>query len=433
MLAASRHLQCVDVPTVERVERIERAASGCYYSGTRDCGRSVAVAIMNAGADSPEPGNGLRRRDVLRGAAALALGAAVGSLGCAPKKRSRMGTVLGTGRFLDKDTGQTTYLLALFDLDQSRTRTVPMAFFGHGFAPDPKSLPRGVIFEKKGRGCCEVDLAAGRVVRPIETASNRAFYGHGAFSRDGQLLFATENQLDTKDGLIAVRDGRTLKELGQFPTYGKSPHDCHLIDAGRTLAITNGGGTFADPSPEAAPSVTFVEVASAKLLEKLTFETPRINAGHLALSARRDLVAISAPRDGLPTSDPGGITVRSGGSSFATLTEPRDVMARMVGETLSLCIDERSSVVAATNPDGNLVTFWDLISRRYVKHLDLPAPRGLTRTLDGEYFVLSYGRESGILTLVSPATLEPVPLHRVDRAPVSGSHLFTWDEAPAQA
>src|SRR5262249_9472048 len=64
---------------------------------------------------------------------------------------------------------------------------------------------------------------------------------------------------------------------------------------------------------------------------------------------------------------------------------------------------------------------------RYVKHLDLPAPRGLTKTLDGEYFVLSYGRESGTLTFVSPSTLEPVALGRVDRAPVSGSHLFTWD------
>jgi uncharacterized protein len=372
----------------------------------------------------------VERRDVLRGAALLTLQTALGVVGCARMPRSRKGTVLGTGRFLDKDTGQTTYLLALFDLDRGGTKTVRMTFFGHGFAADPKAPHRGVIFEKKGPGCCEVDLASGTVVRPIATAANRAFYGHGAFSADGQLLFATENRLDAKDGLIAVRDGRTLRELGQFPTHGKSPHDCQLIDAGRTLAITNGGGRIDDSSAEAAPSVTFVEVHSAKLLERLTFETPRINAGHLALNRRRDLVTISAPRDGLPTSDPGGVTVRSRGSAFATMTEPREVVTRMVGETLSLCIDEGSSVVAATNPDGNLVTFWDLESRRYVKHLDLPAPRGLTRTLDGEYFVLSYGRDSGILTLVSPATLEPVALNRVEKAPVSGSHLFTWDPAP---
>jgi hypothetical protein len=371
---------------------------------------------------------GLSRRTVLQGALSVALeAAAMAALGCTSAPARRRGTVLGHGRFLDKDTGRTTHLLALFDLDQASTRTVPMDFFGHGFAPDPTAARRGVVFEKKGPGCCEVDLVGGRVVRPIATADGRAFYGHGAFSRDGALLFATENRLDTKEGLIAVRDGRTFRELGQFPTYGKSPHDCHLVDEGRTLVITNGGGRLEDTSALGAPSVTFVEVSSARLLEKLTFDTPRINAGHLALSAGRDLAAISAPREGLPTTDLGGITLRSGRGPFRTLAEPPDVVSRMVGETLSLCIDDRTSVVGATNPDGNLVTFWDLGSGRYVKHLDLPAPRGLTKTLDGEYFVLSYGRDSGTLTFVSPTTLEPVSLGRVERAPVSGSHLFTWD------
>jgi hypothetical protein len=373
----------------------------------------------------------LRRRTVLQGALSVAFeAAALAALGCTRAPARRRGTVLGHGRFLDKDTGRTTYLLALFDLDRASTRTVPMDFFGHGFAPDPTAARRGVIFEKKGPGCCEVDLVDGRVVRPVATAEGRAFYGHGAFSRDGTLLFATENKLDTKEGLIAVRDGRTFRELGQFPTYGKSPHDCQLVDEGKTLAITNGGGRFDDTSALGAPSVTFVEVSSARLLEKLTFDTPRINAGHLVVTGAHDVATISAPREGLPTTDPGGITLRSGRGPFRTLAEPPDVVSRMVGETLSLCIDDRTSVVAATNPDGNLVTFWDLGSGRYVKHLDLPAPRGLTKTLDGEYFVLSYGRESGTLTFVSPSTLEPVALGRVDRAPVSGSHLFTWDASP---
>jgi hypothetical protein len=376
----------------------------------------------------------LTRRTVLQGAVAAALeAAAMAALGCTRATQTRRGTVLGHGRFLDKDTGRTTYLLALFDLDRAGTRTVPMDFFGHGFAPDPRAARRGVIFEKKGPGCCEVDLVDGRVVRSIAAADGRAFYGHGAFSRDGALLFATENKLDTKEGLIAVRDGRTFRELGQFPTYGKSPHDCQLVDGGKTLAITNGGGKFDDASALGAPSVTFVEVDSARLLEKLTFETPRINAGHLVVTGKRDVATISAPREGLPTTDPGGITLRSGHGPFRTLAEPKDVVSRMVGETLSLCIDDRSSVVGATNPDGNLVTFWDVASGRFVKQLDLPAPRGLTKTLDGEYFVLSYGRESGTLTFVSPQTLEPVAVGRVDRAPVSGSHLFTWDATPHES
>jgi hypothetical protein len=179
----------------------------------------------------------------------------------------------------------------------------------------------------------------------------------------------------------------------------------------------------------AAPSVTFVEVASNKLLERVPFPTPRVNAGHVALSRTGDLVAISAPRDGLPKTALGGVTMRSGRGPFLTMSEPPEVISRMVGESLSLCIDEGSSVVGVTNPDGNIVTFWDVKQKHLVKRLDLPAPRGLTKTLDEEYLVLSYG--AGTVTLIAPGTLEPVPLQRVARSTVSGSHLFTWDPHPA--
>ena len=219
-----------------------------------------------------------------------------------------------------------------------------------------------------------------------------------------------------------MRDAATLKELGRFPTYGKSPHDCGLIDGGRTLAITNGGGTMDE---DAAPSVTFVDVQSEKAQERLFFPTPRINAGHLALTRGRDLVAISAPRDGLPVVALGGVTMRVGSGPFVTMTEPPEVIARMVGESLSLCIEERTGVVGVTNPDGNIVTFWDLRGQRFVKKLDLPAPRGITQTLDGEHLVLSYG--AGTLTLLDPQRLEPLPLARVEKSMLSGSHIVAWD------
>jgi hypothetical protein len=268
-----------------------------------------------------------------------------------------------------------------------------------------------------------VDLKAARVVRPITTPPSRAFYGHGAFSRDGTVLFATENRLETKDGLISVRDAKTFQELAEFPTYGKSPHDCHLIDEGKTLVITNGGGPLEDEAGR--PSVTFVETASNKLLERLVIENPRLNAGHLALTRNRDVVAVSAPREGLPTTDRGGVTMRSGQGRFATVSKPEDVLARMIGESLSVCIDEPSSVVAVTNPDGNIVTFWDLKSDAFLKKLDLVTPRGLTKTLDGEQIVLSYG--TGTLAFIDPKRLETSPVPGFGPAPVTGSHLFTWD------
>ena len=100
----------------------------------------------------------------------------------------------------------------------------------------------------------------------------------------------------------------------------------------------------------------------------------------------------------------------------------------MIGESLSLCIDERRRVVGVTNPDGNIVTFWDLDQKRLVKHLDLPAPRGITRTLDGRSLVLSYGQ--GTLVLLDPETLAPRPAPVVATSTLSGSHIFNWDDPP---
>ena len=362
------------------------------------------------------------RREVLVRAGAAA--AFAGLSGCV-RGPGRKGTLLGLGRFVTTGTGKMSFVLCLFDLDKDTSRTVPMDFFGHGLAQHPQDPRRGVIFEKKGPGCCEVDLAEGRVTRPITTPKERAFYGHGAFSRDGALLFATENRLETKTGLVCVRDGKTYAEIGEFPTYGKSPHDCHLIDEGRTLAITNGGGVLGDSADDAAPSVTFVDARSTKLLERLTFEDQRINAGHLALTSARDLVAISAPREGLPASERGGVTIRTGQGPFVTMADPENVVSRMVGESLSLCFAPNEAVVGVTNPDGNIVTFWDMAEKRFLKKLDLPAPRGFARTLDGSHLVLSYG--AGSLTLLSPDTLEPVAEHRVARSELSGSHVFTLD------
>jgi hypothetical protein len=366
----------------------------------------------------------MSRRALLLGASAAAVGLGLwGSLGPrAPRKRGKKGWIIGAGRVLNTETKQISFTLCVFDLEGPGSRAIDLDFFGHGLAPNPVAPRRAVLFEKRGPGCCEVDLLDGRMTRPIKTPPTRAFYGHGAFSRDGQLLYATETRLETHDGLICVRDGKTFEELGEFPTYGKNPHDCHLIDEGKTLVMTNGGGAI---SEEALPSVTFVEVGSTKLLEKLTFETPRINAGHLALTRSRDLVAISAPRDGLPKTALGGVTIRKGSGAFVTMKEPPEVISRMIGESLSLCIHEATGVVGVTNPDGNIVTFWDLNAERFLKKLDLPAPRGLTQTLDGEYLALGYG--AGTMTLVSPETLEPVSLHRVPRSTLGGSHLFTWD------
>ena len=336
----------------------------------------------------------------------------------------KRGTLLGCGNQVNVDTGEKRYVLSIVDLDAEAItpRLVVMGFLGHGFAPDPRDPYKMVIFEKHGPGCVEVDLAKGEVTRKLAAVKGAQFYGHGAFSPDGATLYATESVIeDNYRGIIAIRDGTTFALKGEFPTFGAAPHDCQLIDGGKVMAITNGGGKL----DGAKPCVTYVDVEKKTLIEKIEFESEKVNAGHLLIGKKGDLAVAHARRDGLPEDSLGAVSVRPKGGKFKTLTTPEETLKKMVGETLSLAFNEETRVVAATNPYGNVVTFWDMdtgeLKKEYAKSKN---PRGIVLTLDNAFYVLSYGKEQPAIGLFDAKMLNPVSGSKFDNAPISGSHMF---------
>ncbi len=340
----------------------------------------------------------------------------------------KKGFVLGGGAFITE--GQTRYVLAIVNLDawMPSAERIPLDFLAHGIAFDPNDGHRAVMFEKKGPGACVVDLRSRKVVRSISTASSRQFYGHGAFSRDGALLYATESRLDREfEGVLVVRDAKTFDELGTLPTHGTAPHDCQIINDGKTMVIANGGG----PPHGSAPSVTYVDLQTNKLLERITLRSPKFNTGHVAVSSLGDLAIVSAPRDGLPTPNQqlGAVTLRPVGSMATTVTKPNKVIQRMLGETLSVEINEEQRIVLATHPLGDCVSVWKLDDVAFIETLELRGPRGVATTLDGEWYVVSHLTENNVrLTALSVSTRKPIGVH-VEPSFTTGSHLFVHDLA----
>lgn len=329
------------------------------------------------------------------------------------------GVLIGPGQY-GTSKGETRYVLSVIDLDvrPRKARRIGLKFFAHGVSPNPVRPHTAVLFEKKGKGSCEVDLVSGRVLRTIETVEERQFYGHGAFLPDGSTVFATETVTrGAYEGVIAVRDGRTFELLGTFPSHGSSPHDCQLIDDGKVLVVANGG-------PPA--SVTWVEVSSGKLLERVPVPDPALNAGHFAL-AGEDLVIVSAPSDDVPDVENanGGVTLRPAGRPATTMRDPAAVTSRLLGETLSVCLHEPTRVAACTTPRGDLVTFWDLNTMSLVKAHPFPKARGVALTLDGHHFVITHGLVD--VSFVRTADLEVVPAEGFDGSFLTGSHVITYD------
>jgi hypothetical protein len=332
--------------------------------------------------------------------------------------------ILGGGGFVDPGDLKTPHFaFARVDVAARRVGLTATTFLPHGVAVDPLDATRVVAFEKIGPGAAELDLKSGRVTRGIRPAEGRWFYGHGAFSPDGKLLYSTETVNARESGVIGVRDARTLAYLGEFPTFGENPHDCHLVDDGKVMVVTNGGGAL---GTDMRPCVTYVEVPSQRLLEKLDLESERFNTGHLTLGGPQALVVVSAPRKGLTDQDLGAVSLRRGKERLRTMTEPAAVAARMLGEALSVEIHEPTGIAAVTHPNGGMVTFWSLADTKLLKVLDLPRPRGLALTRDGRRFILSYAASAEVV-LVDPESLEPVPGTRLAESFLTGSHLFNWN------
>lgn len=336
---------------------------------------------------------------------------------------ARLGTFVGGTGGLDPSTGRPTFSLDVVDLDEDALTRVTLEFLPHGFATKPGAPHVAAVFEKRGPGAALVDLATKRKIATMLPKPARHYYGHGVYTRAGDQLLIVETDLETGAGLLSVRETTGYREVETFPTYGDRPHDCVPIEEGKVLVITNGGGELGGKS---TPCVTYVDVASRKLLERVSFSDPKINAGHVAIGRDGALAVVSAPRDGLePATSAGGINLRLGKRKPTRMRGPEAVMAKVVGESLSVCIHDERKIVGVTNPLGGIVTFWSLTSHKLVGSYACESPRGIELTRDRSAFVLAYGNHASV-TLIDVATLTSIERSFGQRR-LGGSHIFPWD------
>lgn len=347
-----------------------------------------------------------------------------------PPRLDIRGTVVGGGQSADGE-----FFVGINDLDSPAAAGAfidGIGFLGHGFTPRIDNPQVVIVTEKHGKGCCEIDLKTRRILRRVTTVPQREFYGHSAFSPDGKLWYCTEAIVQSKEdyykGVLAVRDADSMELTDEnFPTHGTAPHDCILIDDGATLVITNGGGPIHDAADPA--NVAYVDVKTGEARRILKFKSEKVNAGHITMSSKGELVCVSAPREGIGSTSEdyrGAISFyHPDRDEFITADDP--IRAKMHGETLSVAFDERTRVVAATNPSGHLVTFWDFDSGKLVKALtDFKSPRGVSLTLDGRHFVVTHDQLTH-MTLIDVETLVPQDKPVVDTSYISGSHNFVFN------
>jgi len=161
-----------------------------------------------------------------------------------------------------------SHVLCGLDADGSIKFEIALPDRGHAAAAHP-TTPEAVAFARRpGTYAIVLDCLTGQTKARLEAPVGRHFYGHGAFSADGDLLFTTENDYEAAAGIIGIWDVRDdYVRIGEFSSGGIGPHDIKLMPDGKTLVVANGG---IETHPETGRS-------------KLNLPAMRSNLSYLAL------------------------------------------------------------------------------------------------------------------------------------------------------
>lgn len=239
---------------------------------------------------------------------------------------------------------------------------------GHAAAAHPLR-PEAVAFARRpGRYAVVLDCVTGSVRARLNAPPGRHFYGHGVFSRTGDLLFTTENDFDAGEGRIGIWNARVnYDRIGEIASGGIGPHDIKLMPDGETLVVANGGiETHPDSGraklnlPDMRPNLSYIEF-DGKLLDLMELD-PSLHLNSIRhLDLRSDgLVAFAMqwqgdPLDATPVL---GLHRRGERETLATGTDAEFRSMRGYGGSVTFWGDGRR--IAVSSPRGGTIQLSDV-------------------------------------------------------------------------
>jgi hypothetical protein len=245
----------------------------------------------------------------------------------------------------------------------------PMAGRGHGVALHPTRREAVMFARRPGSFAVVVTLPAGQPVATVSAIDGRSFNGHGAFSADGALLFATESDYAEEAGLLSIFDATDgYRRIGAAPTRGLDPHEVRLMPDGRTLVVANGGLVMDETArglklnvPTMDPSLVYLDGRDGSMLRQVRLPPSlhQLSIRHLAIGAG-GTVAAAMQYEG-----PAGdlvplVALDRGAGELQLLDAPAERLRRLKNYCGSAAVDSAGRVLAASAPRGGVIAFWDL-------------------------------------------------------------------------
>lgn len=289
----------------------------------------------------------------------LAALARPGARGAAPAGRPAFVTARRDG---------TGHAAAVLDASGRTLFVERLAARGHGAAVSPDGR-RAVVFARRpGRFAIVLDLERRRRIARFAPPPGRHFYGHGLFSPDGRLVYATENDYEAGRGVLGVYDASAgHRRVGELDTHGVGPHEAVLMRDGRTIAVANGGIATHPEYPRRKlnlgsmqPSLVYLERTTGGLLDRAAAppRLRRLSIRHIA-EAEAGTIWFGGQYEGPKTDRVELVGRHRRGEDLGFLRAPRSVYEAMRGYVGSIAASRDGTRVAATSPRGGRLTVWD--------------------------------------------------------------------------
>jgi len=352
-----------------------------------------------------------RRRFLQAAAATMAAGLAPLTIRAAAPGAVFLGARLDGGRAF----------ATAFDAEGRAAFDVALPARGHGFARRPGQADEIVAFARRpGSFMIVADRRDGCVLHEVAAAENRRFCGHGAFDGTGRLLYATELEHDTGDGILGIYDATAgYSRVGEVRSGGLDPHEIRLLPDGETLVVAN-GGILTDPDApgiklnidEMESSLAWLRARDGALLgtARLPRELFQLSLRHLAI-APDATVAVVMQYEG-PSGDLVPLlALHRPGAALETVALPDRLLGRLRNYCGSAAFDATGRILATTSPVGGVAVLWDVREGRCLGCAEIADGCGLaagegafvaTSGLGGGFFVEVYRQVVGCRPIPSP-------------------------------
>ncbi|MEP2980197.1 MAG: DUF1513 domain-containing protein [Lentilitoribacter sp.] len=235
---------------------------------------------------------------------------------------------------------------------------------GHGLASNLRSQWAIIFARRPGNFALAFDPNNAKEPRLFTTPTNRHFYGHGVFSTNGKLLFASENDFDKGDGIIGIYDGSDgFNRIGEFSSGGIGPHEIIMLPDGKTLCVANGGIKTHPQFPRTKlnletmrSNIAFIDAVSGAIKEvhQLPTTWSLLSMRHMA-SDRNGNVWLGGQYEGNAFDQAPLIAKVSFGNSLEFINLPAKQMIGFKNYIGSVSINDDEGVVALSSPKGGQV------------------------------------------------------------------------------